>query len=89
MMRAAIQKVFIAGKTPLTVLYCSEHYRRSIKHFFDSAKDSQNKYFAGPAALLDSLCELKNQTEFDTKLKQISADSEEIANKNEKLFQLL
>lgn len=40
-LRAAIQKVFaIPGKGPLTVLYCTEHFRRSIRHFFDAAKNS-------------------------------------------------
>lgn len=41
MLRAALQKTFfVAGKASTIVLYCTEHYRRSIRHFFDSAKDS-------------------------------------------------
>ena len=83
-LKAALQKTFTCpGKAPLTILYCTEHYRRSIRHFFDQA---QGKYYAGPAALLDSLCDIKNQSEFDTKLKQLQQDSEELSNQNEKLL---
>jgi hypothetical protein len=37
---------------------------------------TQNKYFAGPAALLDTLCDITNQADFDAKLKTVANDSE-------------
>ena len=67
-LRSVLLKVFVGVTTKqqtLTVLYCTEHYRKSIRHFFDQAKDTMNKYFAGPAVLLDSLCDIRHQLEFD------------------------
>jgi hypothetical protein len=69
-LRSALLKTFTgpAMAKQFTVLYCTEHYRRSLRHFFDQ-KDNCNKFFAGPAALMDTFCDIKNQAEFDQKLK--------------------
>jgi len=40
-MRSSLQKgLSKAGQPPLPVLYCNYHYQKSIRDFFDSAKDS-------------------------------------------------
>jgi hypothetical protein len=84
-LKAAIQKFYNGIK----VLYCYQHYQRCIRHYFANVKESQKKYLLKGNNQLDPLPMIDELKEFESRINNIKANQEAIANNCDKLNQLM
>eukprot|EP00347_Sterkiella_histriomuscorum_P008161 403346149 len=85
-LKTTIQKQF---SNQMRVLFCFDHYQKSIRHYFDNAKGSQQKYLSKALQLLEPLPQIEDQRYFESQMDELKKEQQEYANNNDKLFQLL